>query len=378
MTTADFLVIGAGISGAAAAFELARHGSVVVLEAESVPGYHSTGRSAALFTPNFGTPLVRRINAAGRGFFETPPEGFGDGALLLSRRGALTLVAPGDEGGLLDVLAASTARDPIVPITAAEALELAPIMRPEVVAAAAWEAGVADMDVAAIHLGFLKGLRRRGGVAVCAAPVTAMTRRDGIWIVTAGGETYTAPIVVDAAGAWGDVVGRMAGAGAQRLQPKRRTAIVVDGLAEVDTGAMPLVEFAGHGPYIKPDGGRIMASLADETPVDPQDIQPDDMDVAILVDWLERHTRLTVRKAPRTWAGLRSFVPDASPVAGFDPEIPGFFWLIGQGGFGIMMSPTLGRITADLVTSGRLGDDLGALGITAEDLAPRFGAARSA
>ena len=372
MATADFLVIGAGISGAAAAHALAEHGSVILLEAEAQPGYHSTGRSAALFTPNFGTPLVRRINAAGRGFFETPPEGFAE-VPLLTPRGGLTLATPGDEGRLDEVLAAGTARDPIHPIAAAEALRLAPVMRPELVGAAAWEPGVADMDVDAIHQGFLRGVKRRGGQIIVSAPVAALSRANGVWRVTAGGETHEAPIVVDAAGAWGDEIARMAGARPQRLQPKRRTAIVVEAPAGFAVGEMPLVEFVGHSPYLKPDGGRIMASLADETPVEPQDVQPDDMDVAVLADWLERHTRITIRTAPRAWAGLRSFVPDADPVAGFDPEVEGFFWLIGQGGFGIMMAPTLGRIAAELATARRLPADLVDLGIRAEDLAPRFG-----
>lgn len=370
MATADFLVIGAGVSGAAAAHALAAHGSVVLLEAESLPGHHSTGRSAALYTPNFGPALVRRLNAAGRAFFETPPEGFAE-TPLLTPRGGLTLALPGEEAGLAEVFAHSTPRDPIVEISAAEATRLAPIMRPELVGAAAFEPGVADMDVAAIHQGFLRGLKQRGGRLVCSAPVTALVREAGVWRATTPREVFEAPIVVDAAGAWGDVVAGLAGARPQGLQPKRRTAIVVDGPAGLDVHAMPLVEFAGHGPYLKPDGGRVMASLADETPVEPQDVQPDDMDVAVLADWLERHTRITIRKAPRAWAGLRSFVPDETPVAGFDPACDGFFWLIGQGGFGIMMAPTLGRITAELVTSGGLAPDLGALGIRTEDLAPR-------
>lgn len=371
MATADFLVIGAGISGAAAAHALAAHGSVVLLEGESLPGHHSTGRSAALYTPNFGPALVRRINAAGRAFFETPPDGFAE-TPLLTPRGGLTLARPGEEAALADVLAHSTTRDPIYEIPLDEAARLAPIMRPELVGSAAYEPGVADMDVAAIHQGFLRGLKHRGGHLVCSAPVTALVRTTGVWRATTPKETFEAPIVVDAAGAWGDVVAGLAGARPQSLQPKRRTAIVVDGPAGLDVHSMPLVEFAGHGPYLKPDGGRVMASLADETPVEPQDVQPDDMDVAVLADWLEQHTRIQIRKAPRSWAGLRSFVPDQVPIAGFDAVCDGFFWLIGQGGFGIMMSPTLGRITAELVTTGRLSAELTDLGILSEDLAPRF------
>lgn len=369
MATYDFAVIGAGISGASVAFELQSRARVVLIEAESQPGYHSTGRSAALYTPNFGPAIVRRINAAGRAFFEAPPDGFAE-APLLSPRGALTLFKPGDEAELAAFLTNGTERDPIHAIPVAEALRLAPLVRPEMIAAAAFEPGVTDMDVAAIHQGFLRGFRHRGGDIRRAQPVTALTRDGRGWRVTAGGEAIAAATVVNAAGAWGDAVAALAGARPVGLVPKRRTALVVDGPEGLDLHGMPLVEFAGDAPYLKPDGGRVMASLADETPVEPQDIQPDDLDVATLVEWLETHTRTRVRKAPRTWAGLRSFVADAGPVVGFDPELAGFFWLIGQGGYGIMMAPTLARIAAALATGGNVPADAAAAGVDAADLSP--------
>lgn len=369
MATYDFAVIGAGISGASVAFELQGEARVVLIEAEAQPGYHSTGRSAALYTPNFGPPIVRRLNAVGRAFFESPPEGFSE-VPLLSPRGALTLFKTDDEAEIAAFLTNGTERDPIHRISVAEALRLAPLIRPETVAAAALEPGVTDMDVAAIHQGFLRGFRRRGGTIRQAQPVAALTRDGGGWRLTAGGEEIAAEVVVNAAGAWGDVVAGMAGAAPVGLVPKRRTALVIDGPAGLDLHGMPLVEFAGDAPYLKPDGGRLMASLADETPVPPQDIQPDDMDVAALVEWLETHTRAVVRKAPRTWAGLRSFVADKNPVAGFDPERAGFFWLIGQGGYGIMMAPTLARVAAALATGDNLPADVAAAGIAADDLSP--------
>lgn len=369
MATYDFAVIGAGISGASVAFELQSRARVVLIEAESQPGYHSTGRSAALYTPNFGPAIVRRINAVGRAFFEAPPDGFAE-APLLSPRGALTLFKPGDEAELAAFLTNGTERDPIHAIPVAEALRLAPLVRPEMIAAAAFEPGVTDMDVAAIHQGFLRGFRHRGGDIRRAQPVTALTRDGRGWRVTAGGEAISAATVVNAAGAWGDAVAALAGARPVGLVPKRRTALVVDGPEGLDLHGMPLVEFVGDAPYLKPDGGRVMASLADETPVEPQDIQPDDLDVATLVEWLETHTRTRVRKAPRPWAGLRSFVADAGPVVGFDPELAGFFWLIGQGGYGIMMAPTLARIAAALATGGNVPADAAAAGVDAADLSP--------
>lgn len=369
MTHIDFLVIGAGISGASAAAELAASGSVLLVETEALAGYHSTGRSAALYTPNFGSPLVRRLNAAGHGFFTAPPDGFAT-TPLLTPRAALTIARPGEEVALEAVLAMSTPTHPIHRIPVAEALRLAPVLRPEVVGVAALEPGVTDMDVAAIHQGFLGLFRRRGGVIRLNAPVTALARDGRGWRATVGGETVLAGVVVNAAGAWGDDLARMAGAPALGLVAKRRTMIAVEAPVFAGASEMPLVEFAGEEAYFKPDAGRILASPGDETPVAPQDVQPEEWDIAVIADWLHRHTTLDVRRVPNAWAGLRSFVADHAPVVGFDPDCPGFFWLIGQGGYGIMLSPTLARITGSLATGGALPADIAAAGISTAELAP--------
>jgi D-arginine dehydrogenase len=369
MNAVDVLVIGAGISGAAAASAIAGRARVALLEAEALPGQHTTGRSAALYTPNFGSDAMQRLNGASRAFLTTPPDDIAKTSLL-SPRGALTIAPPGAEAALAATLAAGTTEDPVVLLSATEAGVLAPLIRPEHIAAAAFEPGVADIDVAALHQGFLARLRRRGGRLVLKAPVTALKHDGRAWDVTAGNERWTAPVVVNAAGAWGDTVAALAGAAPVGLMPLRRTALVVDPPAGCAVAALPLVEFAGHGPYLKPDGGRIMASLADETPDQPHDVQPDDMDVAVLVDWLERHTTITVRKAPRAWAGLRCFVADRAPVVGFDPDRPGFFWLVGQGGCGIMMAPTLGDLAAGLILDDRAPTALAEVGIDAMTLAP--------
>lgn len=369
MTHIDFLVIGAGISGASAAAELAASGTVLLVEGEALAGYHSTGRSAALYTPNFGSALVRRLNAAGHGFFTAPPDGFSP-TPLLTPRAALTIARPGEEAALEAVLAHSTPAHPMHRISPAEALRLAPVLRPEVIGAAALEPGVTDMDVAAIHQGFLGLFRRRGGVVRLKAPVTALARDGRHWRASVGGETVLAGTLVNAAGAWGDDLARMAGIAPLGLVAKRRTMIAVDIPAFAGAGEMPLVEFAGEEAYFKPDAGRILASPGDETPVAPQDVQPEEWDIAVTVDWLTRHTTLDVTRVPNAWAGLRSFVSDHAPVVGFDPDHPGFFWLIGQGGYGIMLSPTLARITASLATGGPLPADIAAAGVSRADLAP--------
>jgi D-arginine dehydrogenase len=366
----DVVVIGAGISGASSACLLSRDFSVLLIEAEAQPGYHSTGRSAALYTANYGNALVRAINRASEPFFLHPPEGFAAHPLL-TPRGAITVAAEGDEDKLQRVLALSTQEHPVLDISAARALELAPVLRAGRVAAAAHEPGVMDMDVAALHQGYLRGLKQSGGTLLCGKPVTRLSRTGGLWHVTAGEVEIAATFLVNAAGAWADQIGGLAGAKPIGLVPKRRTAIMVDAPHGMAISGMPCVDFAGSDAYLKPDGGRIMASPGDQTPVEPHDVQPDDFEVAVLVDWLETETTVKVRRLSGSWAGLRSFVADEAPVAGFDADIENFFWLAGQGGYGIMMAPALAEATASLVRTGEMPPELQEAGIDGRALGPQ-------
>ena len=365
----DFLIVGGGVSGLALGAALAAEGATLVLEAESMPGTHATGRSAALWTPNFGPPPVRALNRAGGEFLARPPDGFAE-ARLLSPRGALSVAAPGAEAALDEVETAGCPAHPVHRIGAAEALALAPLLRPERVAAAAFEPGVMDIDVDALQRGFLARLRGRGGRLACDAPVARCERVAGGWRVEAGGASFVARTLVNAAGAWADALAALAGVRPVGLVPKRRTAIVVDAPPGLDPSGAPLVDFAGTHAYCKPDAGRIFASPGDETPVDPHDAQPDDVDVARCVERLETETFVDVRTAPRAWAGLRTFAPDGLPVVGFDPVAPGFFWLAGQGGYGIMMAEPLARLAAGLIVGEGMSEDLAAAGVDAGALAP--------
>ena len=371
----DFLVIGAGISGAAAGYELAKHGALLLLEMEERPGYHSTGRSAALYTPNYGPLPVRQISQAAYPFLRQPPAGFTDHPLL-TPRGALTVATRGDEAKLDGLLANSLSAHPIEEISLGRTMELCPLLRPETPSRAIYEPGVMDMDVAAMHQGFLRGLKSHGGVvapsqeAIGIERVGGIERVDSMWQVQARAGTFRAPIVVNAAGAWADLVGQLAGCRPIGLTPKRRTGMIVDAPAAFYRADMPMVNDVGTEAYFKPDGGRIMASPADATPVAPQDAQPDDMVIAELADWLQRYTRVEIRRISHSWAGLRSFVADESPVVGFDPDRPGFFWLAGQGGFGIMMSGPLGRAVSELIRHDRLPADLVDRGLRPADLSP--------
>jgi D-arginine dehydrogenase len=366
----DILIIGAGISGAAAGYVLAVQRRVILVEGEAQPGYHSTGRSAALYEPNFGNATVRAFNRASAAFLKSPPPGFSDQPLL-TPRGELSICEEDQRAGLdallsLGGLGVSNVHE----ISAGEALAMIPILRPEHVRWAAYEPEVMDMDVHAIHRGFLKGFAGRGGRLLCDAPLRRIARKPGGWLVEAGSERFTAGIIVNSAGAWADAVAALADLPPLGLQPKRRTAVILPAPDDLVSRDWPALGFCGEDAYLKPESGRLLASPGDATPVEPQDIQPEELDVALLVDWIERKTTLTVRRIERRWAGLRTFARDGSPVAGEDPLAPGFYWLAGQGGYGIMMSESLGRSLAALLLEGELPTDLRDLGISQADIAP--------
>ena len=365
----EFIVMGAGMAGASAAYELSANSSVLLIEAETQPGYHSTGRSAALFTRNYGTPLVRKINALSEPFFRLPPTGLVDGPLLRSR-GALAVAGPGDEAALDAVLSAATADDPVLEMTSAEALSLVPFLRPERVARAAYEPGVTDIEVATLLGSYLKGFKLRDGQIRTGEPVTALEYASSNWKVTTPKGTYQAKTLINACGAWADEIGTLAGAARIGLVAKRRTAIIVDATPGYDVGTLPCVDFAATDAYIKPEAGKLMVSPGDASPIQPQDVQPDEMDVAVLADWLERETMIPVRRISHSWAGLRSFVADDNPVVGFDPVVPGFVWHAGQGGYGIMMAPALARAVASLGQDGKLPADFVSFQVTMDDLGP--------
>jgi D-arginine dehydrogenase len=368
--TADIVVIGAGMAGAAAAAHLAAAGQVVLIERESQPGYHSTGRSAALFTATYGNLTIRTLTQASRAFYLAWADGFAEHPIL-SPRGAM-LYAPPEQMATLDKM--WTEMSPLDPtirlIDGQAARDLVPVLRPDRVAAAILEPEAMDIDVHNLHQGYLRLFRGRGGRVETDAEVISLSRAGGVWnLVTRAGE-FAAPVVVNAAGAWADVVAGMAGLPPVGLQPKRRTAMIVPAPPGFHTHHWPMVIDADETGYFKPDAGKLLVSPADETPVEPQDIQPDELDVAIAIDRLEKATTLTVKRVERKWAGLRSFVPDHTPVNGFDPLADGFFWLAGQGGYGIMTAEGMAKTAASLIATGALPDEIAALGITAEGLGP--------
>lgn len=369
-SSADFIVIGAGIAGASVAHWLAPHGRVTVLEREPQPGYHSTGRSAALYMASYGSAQVRALTRASLAFFDAPPAGFSEHPLL-SPRGAM-MVATEAQMPELDAHWAMLAplNPQAVRLTGAQACERVPALRPEQVAGAVYEPDAADMDVHAIHGGFLRRVRRHGGEIVCDAAVNALRRVDGLWQVEAAGRRWQAPVVINAAGAWADVVGQMAGARPIGLVPKRRSAFVFHAPRDLDVAHWPLVFGAAEDWYIKPDAGVLLGSPANADPVPPQDVQPEELDIAMAIHRIGEMTTLEVTRPIRTWAGLRSFVEDGGLVGGFDPQAPGFFWVAAQGGYGIQTSPAMGEACAALARGLPIPPHIAAEGLDAAQLGP--------
>ena len=366
----DFVIIGAGIAGASAGYFLARDAKVVLLERESQPGYHTTGRSAALFAESYGTAQVRALTLASRAFFEHPPDGFCDGPILEPR--AVVFIGTRDQADLLDdmhrMIAGFTSQ--VARFDAAETLRRIPVLRPAFADGAVLDGGAADMDVHALHHGFLRGIRACGGVVRCDADVTALTRDRGHWRVEAGGATWTAPVVINAAGAWADRVAALAGIAAIGLVPKRRTAFTFPAPAGHETAHWPCVIAVDESFYFKPDAGQMLGSPANADPVDPHDVRPEEEDVATGIWRIEEATTLQIRRPSHTWAGLRSFVADGDLVAGFDPGADGFFWCAAQGGYGIQTSAAMGEACAALARGDDLPAHIAAFGLTAAMLSP--------
>jgi D-arginine dehydrogenase len=374
-TDVDVIILGAGMAGASLAAELSPHRKVLLLEVEDQPGRHATGRSAAMFFESYGNATVCALTRARRAFLEHPPAGFADVRLMTPR--AAMFVANADGLAKLETLVSGPDAAPTLRrLDAAGAIVRVPILRPEWIAGAGLDESGCDMDVAAIHQGYLRVARRAGAQLVLGAAEVALARQAGGWTVRCRAGDFAAPEVVNATGAWADAVARQAGVRPLGLQPKRRTAMTIAAPAGYDSRDWPLVVDVDETVYFKPDAGQLLLSPANEDPMAPCDVAPEELDVAIAVDRFETLTHQQVRRINRRWAGLRSFVADKSPVAGFDPQADGFFWLAGQGGYGIQMAPALARAAAALLMGQALPADIVAQGVKAEDISPARAALR--
>ena len=346
--SSDILVIGGGIAGLSAAAELATHAKVTVLEAEAQIGFHSSGRSATMLHYALGDRLVRALTLASRPFFNSPPERFSD--VPLGRRMAVLVYARDAELDGLDALDAEISLfAPLERLDAHAVHKLCPLLRDEA------RHGIADrngirLDPHALLQGFLRQLRGRGGDLHTGQRLDRAEWRSGAWqVTTEAGGSFSAPILVNAAGAWGDVVAQKTGVGPIGLQPRRRTIITFDAPPATGLDDLPFAKTVGDELYFAPESGRLFASPMDEVPSEPVDAQPDEYEVALAAARVEERTIVRVERIHSKWAGLRTFTPDRRPVAGFAPGAEGFFWLVGQGGFGLQTSPVMARIAAALI-----------------------------
>lgn len=366
----DFLVVGAGMAGASVAHWLSAHGQVVVLERESQPGYHTTGRSAAMYLEGYGSAQVQALTLASREFLLHPPADFAAHPLMVPR-GALMVATVGQEAELsrhAAVLAELGVRHEV--LTPAQASALVPVLRPERVLGAVHEPDACDLDVHAMHQGFLKGARRHGGRVVCGAEVQAL-HHDGVaWQVRTPVGAWQAPVLVNAAGAWADTLATLAGVAPLGLVPYRRAAFTFAPPQGLDIQGWPMVYSAGEDWYFKPDAGLLLGSPANADATEPHDVQPEELDIALGIHRLQEATTLSIRRPAHTWAGLRTFAPDHSLVGGFDALAPGFFWLVGQGGYGIQTAPAMGQACACLASGQPLPAALADRGLSAAVLGP--------
>ena len=345
----DIAVIGAGIAGASAACELAEKCKVVLIERESQPGYHTTGRSAAVYLKSYGNEVIKAVTWASEAFYRDPPEGFAE-APLLSPRGAMFIARAGQQHLLdreLEMIR------PFVPsarrLSAGEVRAIVPELRADYVTAGLLDSEAEDIDVDALLQGYLRRFKARGGKLLVDAELTGLESCGQSWRLKTKAGEVEAQTVVNAAGAWADEVARLAGLGALGLVPKRRSAFIVDGPPGVDCSAWPVVADIEEQFYFRPQSGALFCSPADETPSPPCDAQPEELDIAIAADRIMKALDIEIRRIRSSWAGLRTFAPDKSLILGFDPRACGFFWLAGQGGYGIQTAPAMAVLAATSV-----------------------------
>ena len=366
----DVVIIGAGMAGVSLAAELASSRSVLLLEQEDAPGRHATGRSAAMLYFTYGNATVRALTRASRRFYTHPPIDFSD-TPLVSPRSCLQISDQIQPSGYSATTSDSDVAAALRPVTVEEALSRVPILDPAWLRSAAIDDTGFDIDVACVLQGYLVAAKNAGVSLILGIGEMAIERRNANWHVCTSAGEFVAPVLVNAAGAWADRVAAQAGARSVGLQPLRRTAITLACAPELNIRDWPFVIATDESFYFKPDAGRLLVSPANEDPSEPCDAAADELDVAIAVDRFERATTVEVTKVLHRWAGLRSFVKDRSPVVGFDYACEGFFWLAGQGGFGIQTAPATARVAAALIVGDTIPADIAVEGVSAAALSPR-------
>ena len=364
----DVLVVGGGMAGVSIAAAVAADRNVLLVEADPQLARHATGRSAAVWLPSYGGPAVRALTVASRAMYD---ELSGEcGVPLLTARGQLWVAV--DEPSLAAVHRLVGQTDTVELLTANAARALCPALRPEVLLGAGYDSAAMDIEVAALHQLYVTQLRRHQGILLAGSPLHALRHEAGRWTAAVGADQIGADVVLDAAGAWVDRVAALAEVRPIGLQPRRRSAFTCplpDGLHQA--ARWPLVGDAAERWYVKPEGGQILGSPAEETPSEPCDARPDELEIARALEEINAATTLELRHVSRSWAGLRSFVDDREPVVGSYPEQPGFFFFAGQGGYGIQLAPALAALGAALLTGRSLPAHLASAGIEPATLSPQ-------
>lgn len=369
----DVIVVGAGMAGASVGWQLAQAGrQVLVLERESQPGYHTTGRSAALFEEHYGPLQVQALTRASRAFYEQPPAGFTDYPILHPR--GVMYVGTAAQKALIDAAYAEAVKhSPDAQRLDGDALRaLVPVLNDSIVDGFV-DDGARDIDVHALHQGFLRGMRQAGGQLWCNAEVSALAL-DGArrtWtVMLADGRTAQTRTLVNAAGAWADHIGELAGARAMGLVPARRSAFTFPVPEGLDATHWPAVISADESFYFKPDAGQLLGSPANADATYPHDVQPEEEDIATGIWNIEQATTLSIRRPSHTWAGLRSFVADGEMVIGWDSHVPEFFWVAAQGGYGIQSAAGYSLLARNLLLAEPVDERLLRQGVQTELLAP--------
>jgi D-arginine dehydrogenase len=356
----DVIVIGAGMAGLSAAYALAKSARVLVLEQEESPGYHSTGRSAAVYASSYGSdkPVVNALTKASHDFFQNPPPGFSEYPLL-SDRGVLIVAHENDAQDLEKMYLEQRENNPqLKRVSQPEAESLVPVLLPEFCTSAFYDKDVFELDVNAVQQGYIRGLRERDGELVTGFEVDQLRYENQGWLVSNRERSFAAPVVVNAAGAWVDEIAVLAGVNPIGIQPLRRSVILIDPPLGLDTDDWPMVVEFQEQFYFKPEAGKILVSSANEDPSAPCDVRPEEIDIAYAAHYFGEATNMEVKRVSSSWAGLRNFVKDRSPVLGFDADSPGFFWLAGQGGYGIQTAPAAGRLAASLILEDEISKEL--------------------
>ena len=367
----DFIIIGSGIAGMSAAYRLSNYGKVIVLEKEAHLGYHTTGRSAAFFTENYGNNTIRALTKASRSFLENPSQCFREEPLMYLNGGFL-IIANSDQSSEVDKelkYAAETSAK-VYELSKKEALKMVPVLKDNYINRALHEPNSKVMDVDLIHQGYARGAKNNETQIYFNQEVIKISKNKNIWNIKTKNELFSSPILINAAGAWCDEIAILANCKPLGIKPKRRTVIIFKNANNYIIDKWPVVIDIEDNFYFKPEAGNFLASPADETDSPPCDAQPEEIDIALTVDRLEKATNLKIKTIEHKWAGLRSFYSDRTPIVGEDIVNSGFYWLAGQGGYGIQTSPSISKILECLITGKKWPTKLKELNINEKTLSP--------